>query len=359
MNNFRALNAAAALLSLSHAAVVPSLSAREEIAQDAIRYIKCATLTTVRPDVGGWEQGMAAYYPDAATVGAPAEKVVFDMYTAVEDFFYNGKGSVYGGDSDKDTSMWVDFTVNPGVVNPPDGVYVGNVKRKTGTQTFGYNCHTDESYEYEDEEYGTCYGYVTCVQKDALKLFIKGSEDTVKGENLEKPQDIFSKLSERYDRDQRLCDPAAVDLETPGCSVKFECSDNDVNGAVLDVLVDQMINEMGGSGLYKEETTYTLPVCDPATDGCSSTEEVPHLIRSVPSVIQMKARSIPQSDARFGHEIAEVKATVECEDKNKDALCDALGTIFSLVGMVPKMGEVAGVAGVIADIGCGIEEDAE
>lgn len=343
------------LFQLSRAAALPisDLLPREEIHRDVIRYMKCGSLTTSKPDVGGWEQGMAAYWPDEATGGEPPERVIFEMYTAMEDYFYNGHGSKYGGDSDKSTSIWVGFK-DPGVIKPPNKIYVGHAERKTATQTFGYNCFTEDEFRYEDPKYGTCRNYVKCVQKDAVKVFIKGSEDVMTASDMPIPSEIYAKIDEVYDKKQRLCD-ATKDVELDyiksGCKIRFDCEDNDEEGAIMEKLVDTM-RKMGSSAeFWKDELIKGQVLCD-ASGGCY--QQPDFINRSIPSQIQLVARGIPQSNGRVGYKVAHVKATITCKNPNKDALCNALEKSFGLVSFIPKVADIGSVAGWITEVGCGI-----
>lgn len=154
MNTIRNLALVAPLVS---AAVLPSNTPREIIANDIIRYQKCAKLHVTK-ETGGWEQGQAAYFPDKGAVGVgPSERATFEMYTDVEDYFYNKKGTVYGADTESG-SIWVDFKEDVPRIAPPNGVFIGHAKRKTGSEVFGYNCFTDHDngYTYQDEKLGKC-----------------------------------------------------------------------------------------------------------------------------------------------------------------------------------------------------------
>jgi hypothetical protein len=344
------------LLQQSSAAALPTsdLLPREEVYRDVIRYMKCANLFTSKPDVGGWEQGMAAYWPDEATGGEPPERVIFDMYSAMEDYFYNGRGIKYGGTSDQGTSIWVDFK-DPGVIKPPNKIYVGHVERKTATQTFGYNCFTEDEFEYEDPKYGTCMNYVKCVQKDAVKVFIKGSEDVMRATDMPNPSEIYAKIDEVYDKKQRLCDSKKeVDLDyiKSGCKIKFDCEDNDEEGAIMDMLVQTMRTMGSSSEFWKDEVVKGPIVCDPSTDVCKTDNE--YIYRSIPSQIQLVARGIPQTTGRVGYKVAHVKATITCKNPNKDALCNALAKSFGLVSFIPKVADIGDVAGWATEVGCGI-----
>lgn len=166
------------LLPLAYSAVVPSIAPRDEISKDTIRYMKCAKLVNDKKHAdngASWERGMVAYYPDKSSAGAPTGQVFFDMYTAKDDVFYNNHGRVYGGDIFfwGGGKIWSDF-VKPYTENnkPPRGVYVGHAKR-TAEKEFGFNCFTegsDKPFKYEDQYYGTCTAYVSCVQADALQV---------------------------------------------------------------------------------------------------------------------------------------------------------------------------------------------
>lgn len=347
----------ATLLPLVHSLALPALDSRDQVQNDVIRYMKCGKLTTVKPDVGGWELGMAGWYEDAGQTGAPNSRATFEMYTAMEDYFYNGKGSVYGADYEGGGgSLWVDFSAPYPQPNPEKGVFVGTAKRRTGSETFTYNCFTErwsEAFEYEDEKYGSCASYATCVQKDALRIFAKGTEDTTKAQdtNLPAPADIYSKFSERYDADSGICDISPIDIGT-GCSVKFECKNND-RPEVMDVLIDNLQN-FGKSGAFKEETETYSPPCNPSAGGCPGPQE--YLYRTMPKTTQLAARGVPPPDSgRFGYEVAYIKTTVTCEDTNSDkALCDAFGSIFSLVGLIEPLAPLAEFGGIATEIGCGL-----
>ena len=78
MSFSRAISALTVLLPLINAAAVP-VYPLEEIHNDAIRYMKCAGLTTVKntPEYqGDWEQGMIGYYADKSASGGPAERII-------------------------------------------------------------------------------------------------------------------------------------------------------------------------------------------------------------------------------------------------------------------------------------------
>ena len=164
----------AALLPLANSIALPVLETRDEVHNDVIRYMKCDSLFTVK-DTGGWEQGMAGWYADRGQTGAPNNRAIFDMYTAMEDYFYNGKGDVYEADYEGGGGrIGVHFTAPYTAPHPPLGVFVGTAKRTTGSQSFTYNCFTDswanDGFQYKDEKYKTCRSCATCVQKDALQV---------------------------------------------------------------------------------------------------------------------------------------------------------------------------------------------
>ncbi|KAF2733871.1 hypothetical protein EJ04DRAFT_564732 [Polyplosphaeria fusca] len=166
--------------------------------------MKCENLYEIRPEIGGWEQGMAAWYGDAAQTGAPDSRAIFNMYTATEDFYYTGQGHTFGTDVEGGGSqLWANFNQPPQALWPPKGVFLGTAQRNVGAQKFTYNCFTEDSdtpFEYEDEKYLTCTSYVICVQKDALRTFAKGTEETTRSleDRLPPPQAIYSRFSERY-----------------------------------------------------------------------------------------------------------------------------------------------------------------
>jgi hypothetical protein len=183
------------LFYLYHAYVsaLPSLTARDTISNDVLRYIKCTNLSHSDGEKTH-EQGMSGWFADGGAKGvAPDHRVIFDMATATDDVFYNGQGSVYKGDYQTGVGrMWSDFfkpyssfgpqnvakyRVGPvGAVHPPapHGVWIGhasNVPEKA-IET-AYNCFTegeDGAYTYEDPEYETYKTYVTCKQRDALQV---------------------------------------------------------------------------------------------------------------------------------------------------------------------------------------------
>ncbi|KAF2686231.1 hypothetical protein K458DRAFT_402721 [Lentithecium fluviatile CBS 122367] len=338
MNDIKISSVLALFFSFTNAAVLPAVAPCEGIARDIIRYMKCAKLFVVKPDVGGYEQGQAAYWAGPDT----------------KDFFFNGRGSVYGGDSNQ-SGIWADFYNSPKMDKPPMRAFIGKAKQTTGSQQFGYNCKTGDSFEYEDEKYGTCQSRVTCQQKDALKLGIHGSEDTVEALGLDKPEVIFGKIDEVFDKEAHTCDPKDIELSV-GCKVKFDCEDNSEDGKVITGMV-----ELRGQNLKDLHSGHEVKVpgsCDLGNDRC--TPDSTAMASVVPSQIQMVARSIPQvADQRYGPKVVEIKATIPCEAKNKDALRDALGTMFSLTALMPQFAEVAGVGDVVTETACGIvnEED--
>lgn len=88
------------LISLVRSAAVPDVAARGIITTDVIRWQKCDGLYKIT-DKGGFEQGQAAYWTDAEATSPPSGRAIFDMYTEMEDYFTNGKGTVSGADTEK------------------------------------------------------------------------------------------------------------------------------------------------------------------------------------------------------------------------------------------------------------------
>lgn len=304
--------------------------------------------------------GTGAWPPGMQMLGkaVPPTAELFSTCTlAGEDYFYNGKGSVYGADYEGGGgSLWSDFYDPESNPNPATGIFVGTARRTTGSESFTYNCFTESSetqFEYEDEEFKTCRSYVTCVQKDALKIFAKGSEEVVRGEGeeLPAPADIYSKFPERYDDVTGVCDPAPIEI-SDRCSVKFECKNHD-KPEVMNALVDNL-NLFGTSEAYNQwEEEYTPP-CNPSAGGCPPPRMV--TFRTMPDVTQLIARGVPPPDSgRFGYEVAYIQTSITCEQSEADAaLCDAFGTIFGLAGMIEPLAELAEFGGMITEFGCGL-----
>ncbi|KAF2727859.1 hypothetical protein EJ04DRAFT_529107 [Polyplosphaeria fusca] len=345
------------LLPLVHSAVLPVLDNRDEIHNDVIRYFQCDNLynrSHLDEKSYPWQMGMAAFFPDKGAAGPPANLAVFEMYTSYEDFFYNSKGSVYGSDYEGGGgSIWADFDRPYNSPAPPAGLLVGHTKRTAGSQAWSYNCFTEpwtDSFSYDDAKYGNCRSIVACLQTDALVIYAKGTEGTVRGP-LPKPVDIYSKFSERYDEATGICDETKVDLGVgEDCAVSFECRDNDNKGP-MKMLIDQLQN-FGASGIYTEEEVLVPVVCS----GSVCPQPTSMTFRTMPTTTQLLAKGlVPPGSGGYNIEVATIKTTITCKESNSDkALCDALGTIFSLGAMIPDAGPAFEFAGIATEIGCGI-----
>lgn len=166
---------APALASLGLSAALPTFDPRDIVNNDVIRFMKCGNLFTVRPDVGGFEGGMAGYWANVNDLGPPNERVTFDMATRVDDYFYNNKHDYAGKSDDGKGGMSLNITEPTSDPNPQFALYTGYAKRNVGNTVSTYNCFTDSlefGFEYEDEKLGTCKSWVWCVQKDALRVSI-------------------------------------------------------------------------------------------------------------------------------------------------------------------------------------------
>jgi len=167
------------VLPLSGAMALPALSPRDAVSKDTIRYMKCAKLVNSKKHAANgdpWERGMAAHYADKdAQPGAPTRQVLFDMQAAKGDIFYDHDGPAYGGDDFfwGGGKIWSSFSSPVKIIDPPRGVWLGSASSTVGSDTFSFNCFTegrDKPFKYEDQYYGTCTTYVTCLQADALQV---------------------------------------------------------------------------------------------------------------------------------------------------------------------------------------------
>ncbi|KAF2462714.1 uncharacterized protein BDR25DRAFT_363627 [Lindgomyces ingoldianus] len=155
MFKIKTLQALAFLLSVARSAVLlRDVAPRQNAQGDVIRMMKCDNLFEIKPDVGGWEQGQAAYWlREIDATPQPNDRVIFDMYTATGDYFYNGANKHYEGTSKGGNAFFVNFD-DPGPLRPPDGTPVGQAVFLTRP----YNCVTDFTFQYSDSQVLECSG---------------------------------------------------------------------------------------------------------------------------------------------------------------------------------------------------------
>jgi hypothetical protein len=198
--------------------------------------------------------------------------------------------------------------------------------------------------------------YVRCEQRDALRLYVKATEETTRAQDLSKPADIWAKFSERYDTAQRLCDTTSVSIDgSSDCKVSFDCSDNSKDGKVIDTLIKLMDKYVHANteAFKEEEVTENAPSC--IAGSCSSPQPYHYTFRSMPKSTLFVARSVPSTDGREGAEIARLKATVECAaDPGNAGLCVFIKALFGAAGAIPAVGAAATIGGAAAEIGCGV-----
>lgn len=174
----------ATLIPLCLSASIPPLTARADTYTDVIRFLKCPHLYSIHPGVGGWEQGMTAYWKDQSAQGPPDYRSMGDLYTATEDFFYNGKGIHYGGPLDPNGGFVdADFTETQ-AGGASGGIHIGYAtKRVDGDDKKNtYHCFTDgfhdeDAFTYQDEQYGLCKSWVWCTQKNILTASLNCLKD--------------------------------------------------------------------------------------------------------------------------------------------------------------------------------------
>ncbi|KAF2464428.1 uncharacterized protein BDR25DRAFT_361500 [Lindgomyces ingoldianus] len=251
----------------------------------------------------------------------------------MEDSFYNGANKHYEGNSigPAATHFTVDFQ-DPGEIKPPNKIWVGRAVYGTNS----YNCLTDDAFEYTDDKYGKCYSYARCVQKDALQVAVSASKDSIRVSGLPPANEIYAHLSERYNDATHTCDPTPVDLGVQGCKVHFVCNDNNAavaqDPAVLPALREQM-TKFGATALFTTEVVNEQVMNAGCTPACWNTVE--RTYRTMPTFAQIIARAIPQDNSRFGYEVSRMEAHIKCDpDPGNEALCGALGSVFSLLGML-------------------------
>jgi hypothetical protein len=198
--------------------------------------------------------------------------------------------------------------------------------------------------------------YVRCEQRDAIRLYVKATEDTTRAQDLAKPPEIWAKFSERYDTTQRLCDTTPVSIDgNSDCKVTFDCGDNSEEGKVMATLIELMGEYANADteAFKEEDVTENQPAC--IAGSCSSPQPNHYTYRSMPKTVLFLARSVPSSDGREGGEVAHLKATVECAaDPGNEALCTFIKAIFGAAGAFPAAGPAAAIGGAAAEIGCGV-----
>ncbi|KAF2814473.1 uncharacterized protein BDZ99DRAFT_473529 [Mytilinidion resinicola] len=355
MYKFTGFSAITLLLPLVHSAVLPAkVVPREDVHVDVIRMMKCAALFDIKPE-GGWEQGMAGWWVHESDTGAPADMAIFDLHSAELDFFYTDPNKHYEAKSNAGTDFVID-TVDPGDPNPPngpDGVWVGHAVFGSSS----YNCLTDKLYTYEDAKYGTCNSYVRCLQKDALKVSVSASNDTIRVEDLPPANEIYAHLTERFNTDSHICDTTPVDLGTSqNCKVHFDCNDNDINAAVLPILRTQM-DKFGSTSMFVTEVITDSEINAGCSPACYN--DVTRTYRTMPTFTKIIARGVPQDDSRLGYEVASIEAHITCDpDPGNAGVCSALGSVFSIGALIPDgLDKVFGFAGAALDTACSATGD--
>ncbi|KAF2001762.1 hypothetical protein P154DRAFT_521515 [Amniculicola lignicola CBS 123094] len=345
------------------------ITPRDEINNDVIRFMKCDKLFHVDPAVGGVEDAFAGYWADLNAQGPPNDRAVGGaLYDRIEDFFYNGKGVVYGNNFESGvgyTQAHFDHpTSDPA---PPMGLYVGSAIMQNAEGKFGFNCFTDDhqdNFKFDDEKYGTCRSYVWCVQKDALDFTAKASSTVRKAEDdsLPIPSKIYSRFHERYDKDKGICDTAPLELEHENpssevCSVSWECSNDDrlAGSAIMDTLIAEM-QHFGDISQYEENTEKGQYFCNPASGGCSLQPD--HTYRTMPDETLVLARAAPPPQSgRAGYRVAYIQTKITCKaQEENDVFCKVIGPLFGLLGLSPALGPASAFAGALIASSCGAAE---
>jgi hypothetical protein len=159
-----------------------------------------------------------------------------------------------------------------------------------------------------------------------------------------------------------MCDSTAIELPRDGsdklgqsCTVSFECKSNDNAIDILKMLQDQLPN-FGKGDAYKE-TQEQEGDCIPTPTGGCITDPDTYLLREMPAMTSLSAKSIPpKGSGRYGAEVAHIKATISCpEPQTLSGICGVLGGLFALGTAIPGVGGVGAVfGGVLTNVGCAI-----